>query len=237
MGTYTTNYNLYMPTVGEQGWGTLVNGNFTTIDATMKGFDTRLTTVETYGPRITAIENEVNGNLSCTSVTTSKINGGWHYLTPVIYFNSTSGLDGTFTFKTGKGSTITGQSLSNGFNTPTLSLSNNGIPSAAYLKNGIYRNAPSNYTVSGNITVRGVLTSANTVSGSSYQATATVYVNGVSSSSKTINLSGASTWNVDFTVPATATSVYVHFKTPIGGFISFSGYVQSLGMTCSYTLK
>ena len=61
MGTYTTNYQLYMPTIGEQGWGTLVNGNFTTIDTTIKGLDTR----------ITAVENEVNGNLSCTSVTTS----------------------------------------------------------------------------------------------------------------------------------------------------------------------
>lgn len=66
MGTYTTNYQLYMPTVGETGWGTLVNGNFTTIDTTMKSLNTRLT----------AVENEVNGNLSCTSVTTSgKITG------------------------------------------------------------------------------------------------------------------------------------------------------------------
>lgn len=66
MGTYTTNYQLYMPTVGETGWGTLVNGNFSTIDTTMKGLDTRLT----------AVESEVNGNLSCTSVTTSgKITG------------------------------------------------------------------------------------------------------------------------------------------------------------------
>ena len=66
MGTYTTNYNLFMPTVGEQGWGTLVNGNFTTIDTTMKGLDTRLT----------AVESEVNGALSCTSVTTSgKVTG------------------------------------------------------------------------------------------------------------------------------------------------------------------
>ena len=61
MGTYTTNYNLFMPTVGEQGWGTLVNTNFSTIDTTMAGLNTRLT----------AVENEVNGNLSCTSVTTS----------------------------------------------------------------------------------------------------------------------------------------------------------------------
>ena len=46
MGTYTTNYNLFMPTVGETGWGDLVNGNFTTIDTTMKGLNTRITTIE-----------------------------------------------------------------------------------------------------------------------------------------------------------------------------------------------
>ena len=46
MGTYTTNYNLFMPTVGETGWGTLVNGNFTTIDTTMKELDTRIVALE-----------------------------------------------------------------------------------------------------------------------------------------------------------------------------------------------
>lgn len=35
MGTYTTKYNLYMPTVGEQGWGTLVNENCQKIDAAL----------------------------------------------------------------------------------------------------------------------------------------------------------------------------------------------------------
>ena len=83
MGTYTANYQLYMPSIGEQGWGDLMNGNLTTIDTTMKSLntrmgtaennitslDSRLDTVETYGSRITAIENEVNGNLSCTNVT------------------------------------------------------------------------------------------------------------------------------------------------------------------------
>ena len=46
MGTYTTNYNLFMPTVGEQGWGELVNGNFTTIDNTMKSLSNHIGTVE-----------------------------------------------------------------------------------------------------------------------------------------------------------------------------------------------
>ena len=62
MGTYTTNYNLYMPSDGEQGWGDLVNGNFVTIDTTMKSLSNR----------IAAVENEVDGALSCTSVTTSE---------------------------------------------------------------------------------------------------------------------------------------------------------------------
>ena len=32
MGTYTPNYNLYIPEVGETGWGSLVNQNFVSID-------------------------------------------------------------------------------------------------------------------------------------------------------------------------------------------------------------
>ena len=35
MGTYTINLELYKPTVGENGWGTLVNGNFDKIDAAL----------------------------------------------------------------------------------------------------------------------------------------------------------------------------------------------------------
>lgn len=47
MGTYTTNYNLFMPTVGEQGWGELVNENFETIDATMESLSNSISTLET----------------------------------------------------------------------------------------------------------------------------------------------------------------------------------------------
>ena len=91
MGTYTTNYQLYMPTVGETGWGTLVNGNYQTIDTTMKGLSNR----------IAAVENEVNGNLSCTSVTTSgkvTANGG-------ISTKALTGTTGTFS------GTVTGNKL------------------------------------------------------------------------------------------------------------------------------
>ena len=74
MGTYTTNYNLFMPSVGEQGWGDLVNGNFTTIDTTMAGLNTRIGTLETetaaVEERITALEPlsiiQVDGNQTVT---------------------------------------------------------------------------------------------------------------------------------------------------------------------------
>ena len=63
MGTYTTNYNLFMPTVGEQGWGELVNGNFTTIDTTMKGLNTRIGTLEAetdaVEERVTTLEKTI----------------------------------------------------------------------------------------------------------------------------------------------------------------------------------
>ena len=47
MGTYTTNYNLFLPSIGEQGWGDLVNGNFITIDTTLSGLNTRIGIAET----------------------------------------------------------------------------------------------------------------------------------------------------------------------------------------------
>ena len=46
MGTYTTNYNMFLPSIGEQGWGELVNGNFTIIDTTMKSLSNRIGILE-----------------------------------------------------------------------------------------------------------------------------------------------------------------------------------------------
>ena len=58
MGTYTTNYNLFMPTIGEQGWGELVNGNFSTIDTTMKSLSNGIGTLETdTDARLTTLES------------------------------------------------------------------------------------------------------------------------------------------------------------------------------------
>ena len=63
MGTYTTNYQLFMPSIGEQGWGELVNNNFSTIDITMKGLDTRVGTLDTeinaVEGRVTVVENKL----------------------------------------------------------------------------------------------------------------------------------------------------------------------------------
>lgn len=64
MGTYTTNYNLYMPTIGEQGWGDLINGNYQTIDTTMKSLSNSIGTLETetttFDERITVLENNTS---------------------------------------------------------------------------------------------------------------------------------------------------------------------------------
>ena len=81
MGTYTTNYNLYMPSIGEQGWGDLMNGNLTTIDTTMKSFNTRVGTLET---EVSALEGVSNGgNIISKSIT----NSGNITSTGIIYAN------------------------------------------------------------------------------------------------------------------------------------------------------
>ena len=64
MGTYTTNKNLFMPTVGEQGWGTLVNGNFETIDNFLKP-------ITVSGSTYTFTGNHTGGSISATSISNS----------------------------------------------------------------------------------------------------------------------------------------------------------------------
>ena len=68
MGTYTTNKNLYMPTVGEQGWGTLVNGNFETIDNFLKPITVSGSTYTFTG---NLVGNQSGGSISATSITNS----------------------------------------------------------------------------------------------------------------------------------------------------------------------
>ena len=64
MGTYTTNKELYKPSVGETGWGTLVNGNFETIDNFLKP-------ITVSGSTYTFTGNQKGGSVSATSITNS----------------------------------------------------------------------------------------------------------------------------------------------------------------------
>ena len=68
MGTYTTNKNLFMPSVGETGWGTLVNGNFSTIDTFLKPITVSGNTYTFTGSHV---GNQSGGSISATSITNS----------------------------------------------------------------------------------------------------------------------------------------------------------------------
>ena len=169
MGTYTSNYNLFLPTVGETGWGTLVNGNFTTIDTTMKGLSNR----------ITAVENEVNGNLSCTSVTTSgkvTANGG---------ITSTTG---TFS---GAVTATKFEGLFNGWVAKTASYL--GTPSANNRTVG-------SYLASVNNGQSCIIAGANSFSLNSTYNTATLYLNGYVHDNITCNVTEviiSSGWSIE----------------------------------------
>lgn len=65
MGTYTTNKELFMPSVGEQGWGTLVNGNFSTIDTFLKPIGL---SGDTYTFTGNLVGNHSGGSISATSI-------------------------------------------------------------------------------------------------------------------------------------------------------------------------
>ena len=93
MGTYTANYQLYMPTIGEQGWGELINGNYQTIDTTMKSFSNRIGTLETetdalaamandHEERITTLEDTIEDTIISGEgdVTFASINPGYIYV-------------------------------------------------------------------------------------------------------------------------------------------------------------
>ena len=109
MGTYTMNYNLFMPSVGEQGWGELVNGNFTTIDTTMAGLNTRIGTAETnitslttrMGTAETTIASNVSrvgtaeSNISSLTTKTNSLQTSVNNLSASI--PTTIGYSGTFT--------------------------------------------------------------------------------------------------------------------------------------------
>lgn len=123
MGTYTANYNLYMPTIGEQGWGELINGNYQTIDTTMKSFSNRIGTLETetdaVEERVTTLEA---GEFESVTADVGNFSS--------IVLSKTLSYSGYYTVKPGFGDT---SSTSNSFaTTPIISSSIpfNGVVSA-----------------------------------------------------------------------------------------------------------
>lgn len=64
MGTYTANKNLYMPSVGETGWGTLMNTNISTIDNFLKP-------ITVSGSTYTFTGNQTGGTITATKITNS----------------------------------------------------------------------------------------------------------------------------------------------------------------------
>ena len=110
MGTYTTNKNLYMPTVGEQGWGTLVNGNFETIDNFLKPITVSGSTYTFTGNHV---GNQSGGSISATSISNSGTltQTGTSTFTGKITGN---GGIGTTSLTTSSTITSTGQIVANG---------------------------------------------------------------------------------------------------------------------------
>ena len=142
MGTYTTNKNLFMPTVGEQGWGTLVNGNFETIDNFLKPISLSGSTYTFTGSHV---GNQSGGSVSATSISnngtliqtgtstfTGKITGNGGIGTTSLTTSSTITSTGKITGNGGIGttslttsSTITSTGLitaNGGIKTPTITV-------------------------------------------------------------------------------------------------------------------
>ena len=61
MGSYTPNYNLYMPSIGEQGWGNLVSNNFEILDTNLTNLQTQITTnLNNLQDQIDVIDTQIN---------------------------------------------------------------------------------------------------------------------------------------------------------------------------------
>ena len=68
MGTDTANKELYMPTVGEQGWGDLMNTNLSTIDTFLKPITVSGSTYTFTGNHV---GNQSGGTITATKITNS----------------------------------------------------------------------------------------------------------------------------------------------------------------------
>ena len=200
MGTYTTNYNLFMPSIGEQGWGELVNGNFTTIDTTMDGLNTRVRTLETntdaIEERVTTIEENIpidsNGDIVGNMVgklyvraitSTTKRNGDHEYANCPAQTVCSLNNVGTTTSSTG---TV------NGYSKITMSYPYQLVPGIYITSNNYFTdNVPSNFTAT--------FTFTHTVTTPSNKpGVAVCYLNGEEVAR--YSSAGQGTWNKTFDV-------------------------------------
>ena len=159
MGTYTTNLDLYKPSVGEQGWGTLVNENFDKIDAYIPGV------IQLY-----AGSTAPSGWLICNGQAVSRTT----YAALFAVIGTTYGADdGSTTFnipnlvnKTVRGSNSLGKT--GGADTVTLSTSNlpahtHGTGSYSAASNGAHtHDFVAGFAQSGNKTLTTISTNFNT---------------------------------------------------------------------------
>ena len=193
MGTYTMNYNLFMPTVGEQGWGELVNGNFSIIDTTMENFSNRIGTLETETAaieervttseeKIEAIENIVNeGDINAVS-----INLGTGSIRVIPTTTQTAITLGHCTVSSGGGETSFYHQDAKS-STITISITKSSTKT--------FRTFDYNYDPSIALNIPCSTTWSNgTVNGASIKVSATV--NGIT---KSITISGASSGTLSFT--------------------------------------
>ena len=77
MGTYTPNYNLYMPSIGEQGWGELVSNNFEILDTILNTINTNIGN----GTRVLSISSPPS-----ITITTSNFNNYASYDGNNVYY-------------------------------------------------------------------------------------------------------------------------------------------------------
>ena len=70
MGTYTPNYNLYMPSIGEQGWGDLVSNNFEILDTNLNDLQNHINTIDT---QIDTINTNIGNGTRILSISTPPI--------------------------------------------------------------------------------------------------------------------------------------------------------------------
>lgn len=202
MGTYTANYNLFMPSVGEQGWGDLVNGNFSTIDTYLKP-------ISLSGSTYTFTGNQTGGSISATSIS----NGGT--LTSTGKITANGGI-GTTSLTTSSTITSTGKITGNGgIGTTSLTTSSTITSTGLITANGgIKGNLTGKINVSssaasGDIAVYAVsyanpsISSRDfTTSGSATCSTATVTMKNTS----IINYTGSTSTNSTCTITVTHTN-------------------------------